>query len=137
MWPTFHQARKKGLNTLEPIYPLPSTTFYYHNTLYLYVGVRNVFNLIFQTFISQNFFISTSWINFVHLFISFTHIHFHYIFQMFLNFKILQPFHSNLIHDRKILWEECCLLQLIFALTILQQQFILLVFFLHEWMIHT
>jgi len=97
----------------------------------LHVNVWNMFNLVSGTTFFKNCnFVLTPWINSSHLFINFMHTHFHYIFQKLLDIGISQSFHLNLVHDKGILWEECCPHWFIFTLFVLMQQPTLFVLFL-------
>jgi hypothetical protein len=62
-----------------------------------------------QPFFRSCDFLLAFWISFSHLFIGFMHAHLHYVFQRLLGRGISLSFHLSLVHNRGILWEECCL----------------------------
>jgi len=62
-----------------------------------------------QPFFKSCNLVLTLWINFSHLFVSFMCTHLHYISRRLLGMGISLSFHLSLIHDKGILWEECCL----------------------------
>jgi hypothetical protein len=85
---------------------------------WIYIRSEWYYRWMFETrliqYLEQPFFKSYSlvlalWINFSHLFIGFMHTHLHYISWRLLGMGISLSFHLNLVHERGILWEECCL----------------------------
>jgi hypothetical protein len=76
----------------------------------LQMNVYNVFNSVFQIVIFQEL---RSSINTLDQLFSFVHRFYDHRFPLYywrlLDTKISLSFHLNIVHDTRILWEECCL----------------------------